>query len=54
VQRVPSYLDPADPPQAGPVRFDPGSETFVEGILSPVNETFGRRFVVVSFRWLPL
>lgn len=54
VQRVPSYLDPADPPQAGPVRFDSGGETFAEGSLSPINETFGRRFVVVSFRWLPL
>ncbi len=39
VQRLPAYVDPALPPQESPAA---GSE----------NERFGRRFVVVSFRWL--
>jgi hypothetical protein len=39
LQRVPDYIDPADPPEAA-------------GPLSPVNQSYGRRFVVVSFRWL--
>lgn len=38
VQRTPEYLDPSDKP-----------ETVAS---KPVNEIFGRRFEVVSFRWL--
>lgn len=38
VQRYPEYLDPSDEPEAEPSTF--------------VNQTFGRRFQVVSFRWL--
>ena len=38
VQRFPEYLDGADEPPAVPSR--------------PVNITFGRRFHIVSFRWL--
>lgn len=40
VQRVPGYIDPADPaftPHAG---------------LNEANRTFGRRFTMASFRWL--
>lgn len=40
VQRVPSYVDPANPPSAR------GND------LSPANKTYGRRFQMVSFRWL--
>jgi hypothetical protein len=39
VQRVPDYVDPADPPEA------------VAG-LTETNATFGRRFEIVQFRWL--
>jgi hypothetical protein len=41
VQRLPRYLDPADPAER--------PETALE---SPANRAFGRRFDVVSFRWL--
>lgn len=39
VQRVPDWLDPGDPAEIYPA-------------TRPVNRTFGRRFHVVSFRWL--
>jgi hypothetical protein len=39
VQRIPAYVDAADTPSANPP-------------ASLVNQHFGRRFVVVSFRWL--
>lgn len=41
VQRVPDYVDPADKATVAP-----GSLT------SNANKTFGRRFQIVSFRWL--
>lgn len=39
VQRTPEYVDPADTPEAN-------------GGLSPANTAFGRKFNMVSFRWL--
>ncbi len=39
VQRVPDYVDPVDPPEA-------------TGVLSPANTAYGRRFVIIWFRWL--
>ncbi len=43
VQRVPDYLDAkADLP-----------EVIATSLSSPVNRSFGRRFNLVSFRWLP-
>lgn len=41
VQRMPDFIDPVDAP-----------ETPIES-LSPVNQTFGRRFEIVSFRRIP-
>ncbi|HSP44269.1 MAG TPA: hypothetical protein VLO11_15445, partial [Luteolibacter sp.] len=43
VQRVPDYVDPADRPSLN-VYTDPGAST--------ANKTFGRRFEIISFRWL--
>ena len=40
VQRTAEFLDPTDPP-----------ETAVT-VVSPLNKTFGRRFKIISFRWL--
>ncbi|WP_035611969.1 hypothetical protein [Haloferula sp. BvORR071] len=40
VQRVPEYLDTTDTPDVKP------------GLLKDVNEKFGRRFNITSFRWL--
>jgi hypothetical protein len=39
VQRTPEYVDPANPPEA-----------FAS--LTPANKAFGRKFNIVSFRWL--
>ena len=40
VQRFPDYVDPSQPPETA------------AGSLNPTNQNFGRRFRVVSFRWL--
>jgi hypothetical protein len=39
VQRLPVYVDPADPPEAATG-------------LAPANQAYGRRFAIVGFRWL--
>ena len=41
VQRTPEYVDPADPDHAKQ-----------EDLTSSSNEIFGRKFIVVQFRWL--
>lgn len=41
VQRLPDYIDPADAP-----------EKQAASLTSQQNRTFGRRFVIQSFRWL--
>lgn len=46
VQRVPEYIDPTDEPEArdsGPTSSDS---------LAPANAEFGRKFEMISFRWL--
>lgn len=40
VQRTPRYMDTANPPETRPSN------------LNPINARFGRRFEIVSFRWL--
>ena len=41
VQRVPDYIDPADKAEVAPA-----------ALTSDANKIFGRRFQIVSFRWL--
>jgi len=41
VQRLPGFVDPTDP-----------AETAIKDLTSPSNSRFGRRFHIVSFRWL--
>jgi hypothetical protein len=41
IQRVPDYIDPAD-----------AADVLPAALTSVVNQNFGRRFQVVSFRWL--
>ncbi|QTN32612.1 hypothetical protein HZ994_09795 [Akkermansiaceae bacterium] len=43
VQRVPEYVDPSDRPSLN---------AYTDPAASAANRTFGRRFDVVSFRWL--
>ena len=42
VQRVPEYLDPTD-----------AAEMEFAALTRPVNRTFGRRFQLIAFQWLP-
>jgi hypothetical protein len=42
VQRLPQYLDTAD-----------SAETEFASLTSKVNQTFGRRFQIITFQWLP-
>ena len=56
VQRVPEYFDPSDPPETLAPAFDAPSDPD-DPASSPtdahkLNKLFGRRFKVVSFRWL--
>ena len=41
VQRVPEYVDPADPAETAPA-----------ALQSNANKTFGRRYQILSYRWL--
>lgn len=40
IQRTPEYLDTSDNPETRPTN------------LNPINAKFGRRFAIISFRWL--
>jgi hypothetical protein len=40
VQRVPDFVDATDQPTA------------IFKDLKPINQTFGRRYEIISFRWL--
>lgn len=52
VQRMPEYLDPTDPPTARPAGPGIVTDAHTPALTSPTNLNFGRRFSVVSFRWL--
>jgi hypothetical protein len=41
VQRVPEYVDPADPAETAPAELQ-----------SNANKAFGRRYLILSYRWL--
>ncbi|MEX1116644.1 MAG: hypothetical protein WEB53_15470 [Akkermansiaceae bacterium] len=50
IQRVPAFIDPADAPEKVQSAILASGRSMSD--LSPVNRRFGRRFEVVSFRWL--
>ena len=59
VQRVPEFIDPANAPETGnsaprPLKIAPSVETdaSVSTALTKVNNILGRRFKVISMRWL--
>jgi hypothetical protein len=47
VQRFPDYVDPANA-----ASVDPNGSTGTGATISAVNQTFGRKFRIVAFRWL--
>lgn len=52
VQRLPEFVDPANT-ASDPVTVDDGSGARVTSpTLSKLNEALGRRFQIISFRWL--
>jgi hypothetical protein len=51
VQRSTDYLDPADDPAKPAIEIVNGKATI--GSLNATNLAFGRRFMMVSFHWLP-
>ncbi|MSU65556.1 MAG: hypothetical protein EXS38_05525 [Opitutus sp.] len=56
VQRVPEYFGPGDPPETPPGDFDlavdPADPASTPSAAHTTNKQLGRRFKVVSFRWL--
>jgi len=52
VQRQPEYLDPTDPPAARPAGPGIVIDANTPALSSPTNIAFGRRFSIISFRWL--
>jgi hypothetical protein len=48
VQRLPEYLDDSDEPW---VEYDPAESDPAKN-LNPINQKYGRRFEIQSFRWL--
>ncbi|MEO5961467.1 MAG: hypothetical protein ABIZ49_02220, partial [Opitutaceae bacterium] len=56
VQRVPEYFHPADPAETNPADFDqpsdPADPASEPTAAHKLNKLYGRRFKVVSFRWL--
>jgi len=50
VQRVPDFVDAADPADKVQAMLTGANNRI--GALSTVNQRFGRRFQLVSFRWL--
>lgn len=56
VQRLPEFFDPTDPPETPLADFDqpadPSDPASTPTAAHVLNKTYGRRFKVVSFRWL--
>jgi type II secretory pathway pseudopilin PulG len=50
IQRIPSFVDPTDAPEKVQAAILTNGRKITD--LSEVNQRFGRRFSVVSFRWL--
>ena len=59
VQRVPEFIDPTNATETGnsaprPLKISPSSATdaSISTALTKVNNVLGRRFKVISMRWL--
>jgi hypothetical protein len=52
VQRMPDYVDPADAPEAPFDKPTPSNLNAKDDLRSEINQEFGRRMKLTSFRWL--
>ena len=57
VQRIPDYVNPSDDAATPPNRWELDSNEIEgqwseSGALSELSQRFGRRFKIISFRWL--
>ncbi|MEG1740017.1 MAG: hypothetical protein RR250_01725 [Akkermansia sp.] len=52
VRRGIDYVDPIDSPETSAITVDYKTGALTDSKLSKINKTFGRKFEVVSFRWL--
>jgi len=52
VQRTPQYLDPTNSPEEPMTLLDSTGNPSMNPALTETNRTFGRRFLITSFRWL--
>jgi hypothetical protein len=53
VQRTYNYIDDtSNSPNQARIRFNNADENFEAGSLTALNEQFGRRYKIISFKWL--
>lgn len=52
VQRTVDYVDPTNTPETPAIKVNPATGDMTDSQLSNLNKAFGRKFKVISFRWL--
>lgn len=52
VQRTVDYVDPSNSPETPSIIVDPASGDLKDSNLTALNKAFGRKFKIISFRWL--
>ena len=52
VQRVPDYTDPSNSPEEPAKTIGPAGDFAENNELSTMNRIYGRKFEIISFRWL--
>jgi hypothetical protein len=52
VQRVPEYVDPTNDPHIGATNLSAAGQLTRNNTLTVMNQRFGRKFQIQSFRWL--
>lgn len=52
IQRIPDYVDPTNAPSVSPTQLDPNGNPSANSAFTVLNQRFGRKFRLTSFRWL--
>ncbi|MDQ8194164.1 hypothetical protein QEH59_06995 [Coraliomargarita sp. SDUM461004] len=52
VQRKPQYVDDSDNPEDRLLSFNSVNGEYQRNSLDPINERFGRKYEIISFRWV--